>query len=118
MRAATGSRLPRPCAQRTASPRPPGGGGFAPTGAGAVRARTFAVAETPLACARASANRTGERSTGPFPAGPLGRETGAGWQGGGVRHTTTPSAFAPRSALRFLASRSMQAILTATPIST
>jgi len=33
-------------------------------------------------------------------------------------HTITPTALAPRSALRFRASRSMQAMRTATPIST
>ena len=61
---ATGWGLQWTCARRTASPRPPGGGGFAPTGAGAVRARSPGLADDPLALPCVRANRTGGQSTG------------------------------------------------------
>ncbi len=62
--AATGNGLRRACAKRTASPRPPSGGGFAPTGAGAVRAQLFGNADSPLALPRVRANQTGGQSAG------------------------------------------------------
>lgn len=46
-------------------------GAFAPAWADACRAAHRAFAAPPLACAFASANRTGKRSPGPFPVGPL-----------------------------------------------